>query len=67
MFLLIYSISILELGGKSPCIVDSSADLDWAATRILVGKGFNCGQVCIAPDYLLVQEDVKDKLVERLK
>lgn len=34
---------ILELGGKSPCIVDSSADLDWAATRILVGKGFNCG------------------------
>ncbi|MDR1794359.1 MAG: aldehyde dehydrogenase [Erysipelotrichaceae bacterium] len=58
---------ILELGGKSPCIVDETADLDLAAKRIAWGKCINSGQTCIAPDYLLVQEKVKDKLLEKLK
>lgn len=49
----------LELGGKSPCIVDKSADLQAAARRVAFGKLLNAGQTCIAPDYLLVHEDVK--------
>ncbi|MDE8034476.1 aldehyde dehydrogenase family protein [Actinobacillus equuli subsp. equuli] len=57
----------LELGGKSPCIVDETADLKLAAERILFGKVFNSGQTCIAPDYLLVQESVKDRLVEEIR
>lgn len=57
----------LELGGKSPCIVDETADLKVAAERMLFGKLFNSGQTCIAPDYLLVQESVKDKLVEQIR
>ncbi|AFU19677.1 aldehyde dehydrogenase family protein [Actinobacillus suis] len=57
----------LELGGKSPCIVDETADLKLAAERILFGKVFNSGQTCIAPDYLLVQENVKDRLVEEIR
>lgn len=57
----------LELGGKSPCIVDKSANLKLAATRIVWGKFLNCGQTCVAPDYLLCHESVKDKLVEELK
>jgi aldehyde dehydrogenase (NAD+) len=57
----------LELGGKSPCIVDRDCKLDVTAKRIVWGKYFNCGQVCVAADYLLVHEDVHDALVERIK
>lgn len=53
----------LELGGKSPCIVDETANLKLAAKRIIFGKLLNAGQTCVAPDYLFVQEKVKDKLV----
>ena len=53
----------LELGGKSPCIVDKSADLRLAARRIVFGKYLNCGQTCVAPDYLLVHSDVKEKFL----
>ncbi|HHJ50852.1 MAG TPA: aldehyde dehydrogenase [Phaeodactylibacter sp.] len=56
----------LELGGKSPCIVDESANLDVAAKRIAWGKTFNGGQTCVAPDYLLVKENVKDELLKRI-
>lgn len=56
----------LELGGKSPCIVDATADLDLAARRIAWGKYLNAGQTCIAPDYLLVQRPVKAALLEKL-
>jgi aldehyde dehydrogenase (NAD+) len=56
----------LELGGKSPAIVDRSADIELAATRIATGKFVNAGQTCIAPDYVLVHESRRDKLVERL-
>ena len=56
----------LELGGKSPCIVDKSANLRLAARRIVFGKYLNCGQTCIAPDYLLVHSDVKDKFLSCL-
>jgi len=54
----------LELGGKSPCIVDRSADLEIAVKRIAWAKFFNAGQTCIAPDYLLVHEDVHDRVLE---
>ena len=54
----------LELGGKSPCIVDKTANLSLAARRIAFGKFLNSGQTCVAPDYLLVQEEVKDRLIE---
>ena len=57
----------LELGGKSPCIVDESADLKLAARRIVFGKFLNCGQTCVAPDYLLCQASVKDKLLGYLR
>lgn len=57
---------VLELGGKSPCIVDEDANLDIAAKRVAWGKTINAGQTCIAPDYLLVHEQVKDELVKRL-
>lgn len=53
----------LELGGKSPCIVDSTANVDLAAKRIVWGKFINAGQTCVAPDYVLVQKDVKEKLL----
>lgn len=53
----------LELGGKSPCIVDDSADIAQSAKRIVWGKTLNSGQTCIAPDYLLVHETVKDALI----
>lgn len=56
----------LELGGKSPCIVDHTADLDLAAKRIIFGKLLNSGQTCVAPDYLLVEENVADDLVEKM-
>ena len=54
----------LELGGKSPCIIDNTANLTLAAKRIVWGKLLNCGQSCVAPDYLLVHEDVKEKLLQ---
>ncbi len=54
---------ILELGGKSPCIVDHDANIQVAAKRIAWGKMINAGQTCIAPDYLLVHENVKDDLL----
>jgi len=56
----------LELGGKSPCIVDDSADLDTTAKRIVYGKFFNAGQTCVAPDYVLVHDRVHDALVNRM-
>lgn len=57
----------LELGGKSPCIVDETADLARAAVRIAFGKFLNVGQTCVAPDYVLVHESVRDTFVELLK
>jgi aldehyde dehydrogenase (NAD+) len=56
----------LELGGKSPCIVDRSADLDTAARRIVYGKFFNAGQTRVAPDYVLVHDEAHDGLVNRM-
>lgn len=58
---------VLELGGKSPCIIDSDADIALAARRVAWGKALNAGQTCIAPDYLLVHESVKEHFVEELK
>jgi len=57
----------LELGGKSPTLVDASADLEVAARRIAFGKFFNAGQTCIAPDYVLVDRKVEDRLLDALK
>ena len=57
----------LEVGGKSPCIVDETADLSLTAKRILFGKILNAGQTCVAPDYLLVQKDVKERLIKELE
>ncbi|MGN0818820.1 MAG: aldehyde dehydrogenase [Christensenellaceae bacterium] len=58
--------TILELGGKSPCIVDSSANIRLAAKRIVFGKFLNCGQTCVAPDYILCDRSIKDELVGEL-
>ena len=58
---------VLELGGKSPCIVDETADLALAAKRIIWGKSINSGQTCVAPDYVLVHSSVKDALVGAMK
>ncbi len=58
---------VLELGGKSPCIVDKDADIRIAARRIVWGKCLNSGQTCIAPDYLFLHEDIKDAFVEAFK
>ena len=57
----------LELGGKSPCIVEADADIKIAARRIAFPKFSNAGQMCVAPDYVLVHESVKEKLVQELK
>ena len=57
---------VLELGGKSPCIIDRDADLKVAAKRVAWGKALNAGQTCIAPDYLMIHEDVKDKFLQLL-
>ena len=57
---------VLELGGKSPCIIDKSADLKVAARRVAWGKALNAGQTCIAPDYLMIHEEVKDKFLKLL-
>lgn len=54
---------VLELGGKSPCIIDRSANIDIAAKRIAWGKTLNSGQTCIAPDYILIHNDVKEEFV----
>ena len=54
---------VLELGGKSPCIIDKKADIATAAKRIAWGKTLNSGQTCIAPDYILIHEDVKEAFV----
>lgn len=56
--------AVLELGGKSPCIVDESADIKLAARRIVFGKYLNCGQTCVAPDYILCSSLVKDEFVK---
>lgn len=58
--------AVLELGGKSPCIVDETARLPLAARRIVFGKYLNCGQTCVAPDYILCHSGIKDRLVEAL-
>ena len=58
---------ILELGGKSPCIVDKSADIERSVGLICWGKLLNAGQTCTAPDYILVHQDVEEKLIEALK
>ena len=57
----------LELGGKSPTIVTKDADIDLSAKRIVFGKLINVGQTCVAPDYVLIDETVKDKFIEKLK
>ena len=57
----------LELGGKSPCIVDQSTKLEMAARRIVFGKFLNCGQTCVAPDYILCHSSVKDRFIECVK
>ena len=58
---------VLELGGKSPCIVDKDANLQLAARRIAWGKCLNSGQTCIAPDYLFLHQDIKEAFVEAFK
>lgn len=57
----------LELGGKSPCIVEKTADIKLAARRIAFGRILNSGQTCIAPDYILVEKEIKEKFIEELK
>lgn len=59
--------AVLELGGKSPCIVDASANIPLAAKRIVFGKFLNCGQTCVAPDYILCDAQIKDTLVQEIK
>ena len=56
----------LELGGKSPCIVDETANIELAAKRIIFGKLLNCGQTCVAPDYLFAHKEIKEKLIQEL-
>lgn len=56
----------LELGGKSPCIVDKEGNIDIFAKRIVWGKFLNAGQTCVAPDYVYVHKDIKDKLIENI-
>ena len=56
--------AVLELGGKSPCIVEASADIRLAARRIVFGKYLNCGQTCVAPDYILCERSVKDEFIK---
>lgn len=57
---------VLELGGKSPCIIDADADLRLAAKRIVFGKFLNCGQTCVAPDYVLCHQSVKEQFVKEV-
>lgn len=58
---------VLELGGKSPAIVDHTANLDVAAKRIVWGKFMNSGQTCVAPDYLVIHENVKEAFIQKVK
>lgn len=57
----------LELGGKSPCIVEKSANLKIAARRLAFGKYLNAGQTCVAPDYLLIEKEIKEPFIEELR
>nr|XP_004669119.1 aldehyde dehydrogenase family 3 member A2 isoform X1 [Jaculus jaculus] len=57
----------LELGGKSPCYIDKDCDLDVVCRRITWGKFMNCGQTCIAPDYILCEATLQDQIVQRIK
>lgn len=57
----------LELGGKSPCIIDASADIELAAKRLVFGKYLNCGQTCVAPDYVYCDSQIKDKFIAAVK
>ena len=58
---------VLELGGKSPCIIDKDADIKVAAKRVAWGKSLNAGQTCIAPDYLMLHKNIKDKFLLELE
>lgn len=57
---------VLELGGKNPCIIDSTANIKLAAKRITYGKFLNCGQTCVAPDYIICHNSVKDEFIKEL-
>ena len=59
--------AVLELGGKSPCIIDSTAKIKLAAKRVVFGKYLNCGQTCVAPDYILCHKSVKDDFIAEVK
>ncbi len=59
--------AVLELGGKSPCIVDSKAKISLAAKRIVFGKYLNCGQTCVAPDFILCHKSVKNEFIAAVK
>lgn len=59
--------TVFQLGGKSPVVIDPKCDLKTAAKRIMWGKCVNAGQTCIAPDYILVQEDAQDTVIQALK
>ena len=59
--------TVLELGGKSPCIVDRTAKIKLAAKRIVFGKYLNCGQTCVAPDYILCHRSVKDEFIREVR
>ena len=58
---------VLELGGKSPCIIDSDADIETSAKRVVWGKFLNAGQICVAPDYILLNSSIKDVWLEKAK
>lgn len=58
---------VLEMGGKNPCIIEPDADLDVTAARLAWGKFSNAGQTCVAPDYLIIHEDIRDALIDKLK
>lgn len=58
---------VLELGGKNPCVIDETANIKVAADRIAFGKFLNAGQTCVAPDYILIDEKVKDRFLEEIK
>lgn len=59
--------AVLELGGKSPCLVDKSAKIGLAAKRIVFGKYLNCGQTCVAPDYILCDASIRDALIDAIR
>lgn len=59
--------AVLELGGKSPCVVDETAKIPLAAKRIVFGKFLNCGQTCVAPDYILCHSAIKDEFLAEIK